>query len=66
MEVDRVSQMGGVGPDAIPAWQQRENRRRRFTEEVPESEAEASEREAAAAEPSDAAEGRGTAFNGVA
>jgi hypothetical protein len=47
MEVDRVSPMGGVRPEAIPAWQQRENRRRKFVEEVPESEAEAEEREAA-------------------
>jgi hypothetical protein len=55
MEVDRVSQMGGVRPEAIPAWQQRENRRRKFVEEVPESEAEAEEREAAeaAAEPAE-------------
>jgi hypothetical protein len=60
MEVDRVPQMGGVRPEAIPAWQQRENRRRKFVEEVPESEAEAEEREAAEAEPADATEGRGT------
>jgi hypothetical protein len=60
MEVDRVPQMGGVRPEAIPAWQQRENRRRKFVEEVPESEAEAEEREAAEAEPADETEGRGT------
>jgi hypothetical protein len=60
MEVDRVSQMGGVRPEAIPAWQKGENRRRKFVEEVPESEAEAEERAKAVAEEADPAEERGT------
>jgi hypothetical protein len=59
MEVDRVSQMGGVRPEGVAAWPQRENRRRKFVEEVPESEAEAEEREAAAAENLEPEEGRG-------
>lgn len=65
MEVDRISQMGGVRPEAIPSWQQRENRRRKFTEEVPESEAEAAEREEAAAE-AEPDEDRGKALDVVA
>jgi hypothetical protein len=66
MEIDRVSQMGGVRPEAIPAWQKQENRRRKFVEEVPESEAEAEERQQAAAEQSDPAEGHGTGLDVVA
>jgi hypothetical protein len=58
MEIDRVSQMGGVRPEAIPAWQQRENRRRKAEQEAAASEAETEERrEAEAVEP---AEDRGT------
>ncbi|HTV15886.1 MAG TPA: hypothetical protein VME68_14290 [Acidobacteriaceae bacterium] len=66
MEVDRIAQMGGVRPEAIPAWQQRENRRRKFVEEVPESEAEAKERAEAEAEASEPEEGRGTELDVVA
>jgi hypothetical protein len=65
MEVDRVPQMGGVRPEAIPAWQQRENRRRKFVEEVPESEAETEERRAAA-EKTEPDEGRGTGLDVMA
>ena len=65
MEVDRIAQMGGVRPETIPAWQQRENRRRKFVEEVPESEVEAKEREAAEAE-AEQPEGRGTELDVVA
>ena len=36
MEVDRISQMGGVGHDASPAWQRSARRRRKFSEEVDE------------------------------
>jgi hypothetical protein len=66
MEVDRISRMGGVRPEAIPAWQQSANRRRKFVEEVPESESEAEEREEAAAEAADPAEDRGTELDVVA
>ena len=66
MEVDRVSQMGGVRPEAIPSWQQRENRRRKFVEEVPESEAEAEERAEAEAEAAERMEGRGIELDVVA
>jgi hypothetical protein len=58
MEIDRVSQMGGVRPEAIPAWQQRENRRRRAEQEAAASEAETEERRESAAVES--AEDRGT------
>jgi hypothetical protein len=51
MEVDRVSQMGGVRPEGVAAWPQRENRRRKFVEEVPESESEAEEHAAATETP---------------
>jgi hypothetical protein len=61
MEVDRVSPMGGVRAERNSAWPQAANRRRKFVEEVPESEAEAEERaEAAEPEPADPAEARGT------
>jgi hypothetical protein len=61
MEVDRVSQMGGVRPERISAWPQREKRRRKFVEEVPESEAETEEREATEqAEPAEPAKDRAT------
>jgi hypothetical protein len=66
MEVDRVSQMGGVRPEAIPAWQKPGNRRRKFVEEIPESEAEAEEREEAATEQAIPAEGRGTELDVMA
>ncbi|HEX4040011.1 MAG TPA: hypothetical protein VHX37_18300 [Acidobacteriaceae bacterium] len=46
MEVDRVAPMGGVGQDADPSWTRQKMRRRKFTEEVPESEAELSAAEA--------------------
>lgn len=32
MEVDRVSQMNGVGREGSPSWPKRANRRRRFVE----------------------------------
>ncbi len=40
MEVDRISQMGGVGRDSNPPWQNSAKRRRKFVEEIqpPESE----------------------------
>ena len=40
MEVDRVSQMGGVGRDNVPAWPKATTRRRKFVEEIPEPETE--------------------------
>jgi hypothetical protein len=42
MEVDRISGMGGTGPEASPAWQKSALRRRKFFEEVaPPTESEA-------------------------
>jgi hypothetical protein len=49
MEVDRISQMGGVGREAVPAWTKSAQRRRRVTEEDGEPE---HHDEDAAAEPS--------------
>ena len=66
MEVDRVSQMGSVGRDGVPAWPKPATRRRKFTEEVPESEAEAEAREEAAREAAEPAEDRGTELDVVA
>lgn len=40
MEVDRISQIGGVGRDATPAWQNSAKRRRKFVEEIHPAEAE--------------------------
>jgi len=53
MEVDRISQMGGVGRDANPAWQNSAKRRRKFVEEIQPPE---SEEEQPAAEPEEAQE----------
>ena len=54
MEVDRVSQMGGVDQEQTPAWTRNKLRRRKFTEEVELTEAERQEAEAAeASEPGD-------------
>ncbi|HEX4008094.1 MAG TPA: hypothetical protein VHX60_18110 [Acidobacteriaceae bacterium] len=43
MEVDRVSQIGGVGRDGVPAWPTGQVRRRKFVEEIAEPESEAAE-----------------------
>ena len=47
MEVDRVSRMGGVGQESVPAWPNSALRRRKFVEEIeePQSEAENEDRE---------------------
>jgi hypothetical protein len=34
MEVDRVTQMGGVGHEAAPVWQKSSQRRRKFTQDA--------------------------------
>jgi hypothetical protein len=66
MDVDRIPHMGGALRNEAPAWQKPANRRRKFEDDNPESEAEAAEREEVAAAESDAAEGRGTALDVVA
>lgn len=38
MEVDRISQMGGVGREAVPAWTKSAQRRRKLREEDGEPE----------------------------
>ena len=38
MEVDRVSQMNGVGREGSPSWPKRANRRRRFVETLEDPE----------------------------
>jgi hypothetical protein len=47
MEVDRVSRMGGVGRESVPAWPKSALRRRKFVEEIeePQIEAEDEDRE---------------------
>ena len=49
MEVDRVTQMGGLGRDGVPAWPKSAPRRRKFTAEVEEEVS--GEEEAETAEP---------------
>jgi hypothetical protein len=49
MEVDRISQMGGVGHEASPSWTRGKMRRHKFVEEVELSESEAEEQTAAEA-----------------
>ncbi len=71
MEVDRVSQMNGVGRDNVPSWPKTANRRRKFVENIedPESEAgaEASEQEESAEkQPADQDNDRGGALNVIA
>lgn len=51
MEVDRVSQMGGVDQEQTPAWTRNKLRRRRFVEEPEPTEIE--QQEAEAAQPSE-------------
>jgi len=53
MEVDRISRMAGVGPDATPAWQNSAKRRRKFVEETEPPEP---EEEEPLAEPDEAQE----------
>jgi hypothetical protein len=43
MEVDRVSQMGGVGREATPSWPKNPARRRKFAEELPPAESDQDE-----------------------
>jgi hypothetical protein len=45
MEVDRVSQIGGVRQEADPSWTREKMRRRKFVEELPAPENEAEETE---------------------
>jgi hypothetical protein len=45
MEVDRVSQIGGVRQEADPSWTREKMRRRKFVEELPVPESEAEETE---------------------
>lgn len=59
MEVDRVSQMGGVDHEQTPAWTRNKLRRRKFTEDAEPAESDQQEEEAqveAAAESSTPAE----------
>jgi hypothetical protein len=53
MDVDRIPHMGGALRDEAPLWQKPANRRRKFVEEVPESEPEAEEAKAAEADPTE-------------
>jgi hypothetical protein len=43
MEVDRVSQMGGVGQEGQTAWSGTRAKRRKFVEELPEPESDTEE-----------------------
>ena len=43
MEVDRVSQMGGVGQEQTPSWTRSKMRRRKFAEEAEPAETEEQE-----------------------
>ncbi len=43
MEVDRVSQIGGVRQEADPSWTREKMRRRKFVEDLPAPEDEAEE-----------------------
>jgi hypothetical protein len=49
MEVDRVSQMGGLRQEADPSWMREKMRRRKFVQDLPESEAEDAEPQASEA-----------------
>lgn len=35
MDVDRISGVGGVGPEQTPCWTREKMRRRKFVEDVP-------------------------------
>lgn len=35
MDVDRISEVGGVGPEPTPSWTREKMRRRKFVEDIP-------------------------------
>ncbi|HEX4066688.1 MAG TPA: hypothetical protein VHZ09_11755 [Acidobacteriaceae bacterium] len=50
MEIDRVSQVGGLRQEAEPLWTREKLRRRKFVQDVPQPESEVEEMELQAPE----------------